>query len=161
MSSKKTAPLVCETDSLTEAPNMFKVVRILILLLVVAAIPVRLSHLCAADGPLSSTRWQITSVKVCRTYLGSLDQHIEVLGHFPVYSFFIPRPVWTVNGSAVEAQPLYSRGSLRSFKLLYSSRLLKSGGKNTVKLSLPDQHTSKTFRFLQEKVRNNDCFEFF
>ncbi len=52
-----------------------------------------------------SGQWKVTSVKVCRASSGAINSTVEVVGYFPVYSFFIPRPIWTVNGTVVDAQP--------------------------------------------------------
>lgn len=115
----------------------------------------------AAGGASDSNQWKITSIKICRDYRGNLISHLEIMGFYPVYSFFIPRPVWTVNGTAVEAQPIYDRGRLVAFRLLYSSNLLRTGTKNTVKFSLPDQNGAKAFRFDRTRVKAGECFEFF
>jgi hypothetical protein len=115
----------------------------------------------AADLVPPSHQWKITSVRVCRDGRGNLSPHLEAVGHFPVYSFFIPRPVWTVNGIAVEAQPLYERGTLVGFRLLGAAPVLNSGTKNTVKLSLPDQNAAKAFRYDQSKPPPGECYEYF
>jgi hypothetical protein len=115
----------------------------------------------AAEVVPPSQRWKITSVKVCRDSRGNLYQHLDAMGHFPVYSFFIPRPVWTVNGIVVEAQPLYERGSLIGFRLLGAAKALNSGTKNTVKLSLPDQNASTAFRYDQNRPPPGECYDYF
>ena len=109
----------------------------------------------------TSSRWKITTIKICRTYRGYLSPHIEVVGSFPVYSFFIPRPVWTVNGRVVDSQPVYNRGRLTSFNLLFATRLLTSGKRNTIKFSLPDQNGSKIFHYDQTRAKSGSCYEFF
>ena len=115
----------------------------------------------APEGAPSANQWKITSIRVCRDYRGSISSHFEAIGTYPVYSFFIPRPVWTVNGTVVEAQPIYERGRLVSFNLLGASSLLKSGSKNTVKFSLPDQNAAKVFRYDQNRIPRGECYEFF
>ena len=118
-----------------------------LLLLISALIFLHLSLVFAADNSSSQGKWRITSVKVCKGYRGAINPHIVVSGSFPVYSFFIPRPVWTVNGIVVEAQPIYERGRLTSFRLLGAAPVLRTGAKNTIKLSLPDQNAAKIFRY--------------
>ncbi len=108
-----------------------------------------------------ANKWRITSIKVCKTYSGALDTNLEVLGHYPVYSFFIPRPVWTVNGVVVEAQPVYTRGRLSAFILIQAAGHLRSGQRNTIKLSLPDQNTAKVFRYDDTRPPAGECYEFF
>ena len=115
----------------------------------------------AAELVPPSQRWKITSVRVCKDNRGNLYQQLEAIGHFPVYSFFIPRPVWTVNGIIVEAQPIYERGSLIGFRLFGAASALNSGTKNTVKLSLPDQNASMAFRFDQNRPPPGQCYEYF
>jgi hypothetical protein len=114
-----------------------------------------------SQGSSSPGPWKITSVKVCRTSAGTLVSSFSVIGTFRVYSFFIPRPVWTVNGTVVDAKPVYDKGRLESFQLLDATPLLKSGTRNTVKFSLPDQHASKTFYFDDAKPQAGECWEFF
>lgn len=115
----------------------------------------------AADQPAVSSRWKITTIRVCRDQLGYLSPHVQALGRYPVYSFFIPRPVWTVNGTVVEAQPVYDRGTLSGFRLLGATSLLRSREQNTIKFSLPDQNASKTFFYDQNKPALATCFDFF
>jgi len=112
----------------------------------------------SADVP---NQWKVTSIKICRNPSGNLNPTIEVIGHFPVYTFFIPRPIWTVNGTVVDAQPVYDRGRLVAFQLLNSANLLISGSKNNVKFSLPDQNSSKVFFYDQNKASAGSCYEFF
>ena len=138
-----------------------KTARLAILLCFVC---IALTAILLADvkrGASESAHWKITSVKICRDGRGNLVPHLEALGSYPVYSFFIPRPVWTVNGTAVEAQPIYDRGRLVAFRLLYSAHLLRTGSKNTVKFSLPDQNGAKAFRFDRTRAKAGECFEFF
>ncbi len=113
-----------------------------------------------ADSTLS-TQWKITSVKLCRNRGGSLSSNVDAIGNYPVYSFFIPRPVWTVNGSVVESQPIYERGRLISFELFNAAAYLKTGAKNTIKFSLPDQNASKVFLFDETRPAAGECYEFF
>jgi hypothetical protein len=108
-----------------------------------------------------SGQWKVTSVRLCRSGSGALAPVIEAIGHYPVYTFFIPRPVWTVNGTVVEAQPYYDKGRIVSFKLLNAAQYLKSGTKNTVKFSLPDQNGSKVFQYDQSKPAPGECYELF
>jgi hypothetical protein len=109
----------------------------------------------------ASGQWKITSLKICRSRGGSLSPAIAAIGSFPVYSFFIPRPVWTVNGSVVEAQPVYEHGRLVEFQLNGAAQHLKPGEKNTIKFSLPDQTGVKVFLFQDKRLPSGECFEFF
>ncbi len=113
------------------------------------------------NAAADTNEWQITSIKVCRDYRGNLIRNLEIIGRYPVYSFFIPRPVWTVNGTVVEAQPIYERGRLVAFRLLGAAVLLSPTGRNTVKFSLPDQSGSKIFRYDKSKPPPGECYEFF
>ena len=115
----------------------------------------------APESAPSANQWKITSIRVCRDYRGNISPHCEAIGTYPVYSFFIPRPVWTVNGTVVEAQPIYERGRLVAFTLLGAAPLLKSGAKNTVKFSLPDQNAAKVFRYDNSRIPRGECYEFF
>lgn len=108
-----------------------------------------------------SSKWKITSIKICKLWTGSLDRHLEIIGQYPVYSFFIPRPVWTVNGTVVEAQPVQESGKIVAFKLLGASVLLKPDARNSVKFSLPDQTGSKTFYYNTARPLAGECYEFF
>jgi len=138
--------------------------RLVRLVLVPSLLSALLVGALSAQGPESTTipnQWKITSIRVCRDYRGNISAQFEAIGTYPVYSFFIPRPVWTVNGTVVEAQPIYDRGRLVSFNLLGASSLLKSGSKNTVKFSLPDQNAAKVFRYDQNRIPRNECYEFF
>jgi hypothetical protein len=107
------------------------------------------------------SQWKITSLQVCRTRSGALDPTLRVLGSFPVYSFFIPRPVWTVNGAVVDAQPVYDHGRLVEFHLLSSSGHLKSGSKNNIKFALSDSNGAKVFFFDSSRIPAGECYEFF
>ncbi len=78
-----------------------------------------------------------------------------------MYSFFIPRPVWTVNGTVVEAQPVYEHGRLVEFQLTGAAEYLKPGEKNTIKFSLPDQTGVKVFFFQDKRLPAGECFEYF
>lgn len=135
--------------------------RIAVLLCFLCITPCLLLLVGVTGGVSQSDRWKITSIKICRDYRGNLVSDLEVLGFFPVYSFFVPRPVWTINGTAVEAQPIYDRGRLVAFRLLYAASYLRTGTKNTVKFSLPDQNGAKAFRFDRTKVKTGECYEFF
>ncbi len=138
-----------------------KSIRVFLIFQVVLVALTGFAHLEAADGTASSTQWKITTVKVCRSTAGVLIPTLEVIGNYPVYSFFIPRPVWTVNGTVVDAQPLYQHGRLILFQLFNAGPYLKSGAKNTVKFSLPDQTSSKVFFLDQATPAPGDCYEFF
>jgi hypothetical protein len=118
-------------------------------------------HSLAAEAANSTARWKIDSVKICKARTGAIMPSIEVIGHFPVYSFFIPRPVWTVNGNVVEAKPLYSQGRLVAFELLNAGLYLEHGKKNTVKFALPDHNGSRIFLFDHSRVPPGECYEFF
>ena len=119
-------------------------------------------YLCQAPSVFSvSGEWKITSIKVCRSSGGTLNPRVQAIGSYPVYSFFIPRPVWTVNGALVDAQPVYERGRLIEFTLFGAAEHLKSGAKNSVKFSLPDQTGAKVFYFNESKVLAGECYEFF
>jgi len=115
----------------------------------------------AADVTPPANKWRITALRVCRTAGGALDSTVEALGVYPVYSFFIPRPVWTVNGNLVDSAPVYHQGRLVAYRLTNASAYLKSGVKNTVKFALPDQNASRVFRYDQTAVPPGECFEFF
>lgn len=121
------------------------------------------SHILFGAPPAysASGQWKITSVKICKNRSGGLEPTLRIIGSYPVYSFFIPRPVWTVNGTVVDAQPVYEHGRLAEFQLLGASSLLKTGEKNTIKFSLPDQNSSKVFNFIENRLRPGECFEFF
>ena len=115
----------------------------------------------AQSGAATSNPWKITSVRICKTASGSLSSSIEAIGTYPVYTFFIPRPIWTVNGVVVEAVPVYEHGRLVSFELLNSSSRLNSGAKNTVKFALPDHNGVRVFFFDSTKFKPGECYEFF
>ena len=115
----------------------------------------------AADSTQTSGRWKITSAKICRTSGGVVISTIEVIGNYPVYSFFIPRPVWTVNGNVVEASPVYAQGRLIAFQLLNASPYLDHGKKNTVKFALPDHNGSRVFLYDHSRIPDGQCYEFF
>lgn len=113
------------------------------------------------QGISSSSQWTITSIKICRSRSGSLMPNLQVIGLFPVYSFFIPRPVWTLNGTVVEAQPVYEGGRLVSFTLIGAAVHLKPGQKNIIKFTLPDQNSAKAFLFDETRPVVGECYEFF
>ncbi len=136
-------------------------VRVFLLGLIILAASIGLVPLKAADAPSSSTKWKINTLKVCRSSGGILIPTIEATGNYPVYTFFIPRPVWTVNGIVVDAQPVYQHGRLILFQLMNAASHLKVGAKNTVKFSLPDQTSSKVFFLDQSTPAPGDCYEFF
>ncbi len=115
----------------------------------------------AADKASVSNRWRITSVKICRSPGGAIYPAIEAIGSYPVYTFFIPRPVWTVNGAVVQAKPIYANGRLVSFQLLDAASKLNPGTKNTVKFALPDQNGSSIFVYDHSQVPSGECYEFF
>lgn len=114
-----------------------------------------------SGAPTSANRWKITSVKICRSGGGSVYPNIEAIGHYPVYSFFVPRPVWTVNGTVVDAKPVYENGRLVSFTLYNSSTFLNPGTKNTVKFALPDHNGSRVFLYDHSRIPPGECYEFF
>lgn len=114
-----------------------------------------------ADVSSSQSTWKINTVRICRSASGVLMPTISAIGSYPVYTFFVPRPVWTVNGNVVEAVPVHRQGRLVEFQLLGGAAYLKSGQKNTVKFSLPDQSFSKVFLFDDKTPTNDDCYEFF
>jgi hypothetical protein len=132
-----------------------------IMLMVVILISTALLNCHPAFTADPSGQWKVTSVRVCRTPSGTISPTVEVVGNFPVYSFFIPRPIWTVNGTVVDAKPVYDRGRLVSFQLINAAGFLNSGSKNNVKFSLPDQNSSKVFHYDQNKASAGGCYEFF
>jgi hypothetical protein len=138
-----------------------KSVRVFLLGLIILAAFMGLYPVEAADAPASASQWKISTVKVCRSSGGIVIPTLEVIGNFPVYTFFIPRPVWTVNGVVVDAQPIYQHGRLILFQLINAGQHLKVGAKNTVKFSLPDQTSSKVFFLDQSTPTPGDCYEFF
>ena len=146
-------------DSCRRDPDMHTFSRTIIFLILL--VPSALFFVSTPSHSDSSNQWKVTTIKICRTYRGYLSPHIEAFGSFPVYSFFIPRPVWTVNGQVVESQPVYNRGRLTSFNLLFATRLLISGKRNTIQFSLPDQNGSKTFYYDQTRAKSGSCYEFF
>lgn len=137
--------------------NTVRSVLLFVLIIVLGGV----SFLGAQSGAPSSGKWKITSIKICRHRSGALLPSVNVIGNYPVYSFFIPRPVWTVNGSVVEAQPVYDHGRLVEFQLVDASALLKSDTKNTIKFSLPEQNQAKVFHFSESRIKTGECFEFF
>lgn len=140
---------------------MKRIAGFLLALFIASALLLSHSSLLSAQTASSSSRWKITSIKVCRTSSGALASSIDALGVYPVYSFFIPRPLWTVNGNLVDATPIYHQGRLVAFQLYGAAEYLKSGAKNTVKFSLPDQNASKTFTFDENRPATGQCWEFF
>lgn len=138
-----------------------KPVRFIFSLTMIIALLLGILSSAPPEAPAASNEWRITSVKVCRDRGGSLFPHVTVIGSYPVYSFFLPRPVWTINGSVVDAQPVYDRGRLIEFTLIGATEYLKAGAKNTIKFSLPDQNGAKVFFFNEPKVVAGECFEFF
>jgi hypothetical protein len=140
--------------------DMIRTVRLLVVAFISTALLVVSSLSEGADTTLS-TQWKITSIKLCRNPGGGLVSNVDAIGNYPVYSFFIPRPVWTVNGSVVESQPIYEHGRLISFELFNAAAYLKSGVKNTIKFSLPDQNASKVFLFDETRPAAGGCYEFF
>jgi hypothetical protein len=138
-----------------------KSIRVFLIYQIILVVLTGFCHLEAADSPAPATQWKINTVRVCRATSGVIIPTIEAIGNYPVYSFFIPRPVWTVNGTVVDAQPLYQHGRLILFQLFNAGAYLKSGAKNTVKFSLPDQTSSKVFFLDQSTPAPGDCYEFF
>jgi hypothetical protein len=142
----------------TKAPGLFRIFFVTIIILSLSLI---VDPGNSAGLSQVSSKWKITSIKICKIWTGALDLNLEALGRFPVYSFFIPRPVWTVNGTVVEAQPIHERGGIVAFELLGATALLKPDARNTIKFSLPDQTGSKTFFYNTAKPVPGDCYEFF
>ncbi|MEW6348366.1 MAG: hypothetical protein AB1646_04850 [Thermodesulfobacteriota bacterium] len=132
--------------------------RFLSIAAAVVTIPLLLK---AAEPPDLSNQWKIRSIRVCRDHRGTVIPHLDVVGSYPVYSFFVPRPVWTVNGTVVDSRPVYTSGQLTAFTLIGGVGLLKSLTKNNIKFSLPDQHAAKVFHFDERRVPTGDCFDFF
>ncbi len=118
-------------------------------------------HCHAAEVTPPADQWKITSIQVCRNPGGAVDSTVDAIGTYPVYTFFIPRPVWTVNGNLVDATPVYHQGRLTAFRLLNAAMHLKSGTKNTVKFALPDQNASRSFFYDQNAIPAGECYEFF
>jgi hypothetical protein len=136
------------------------------ILSLVAAIMILTMVSCAAvtkatAQALSAQRWKITSVKICRSSGGAIYPSIQAIGSYPVYTFFIPRPVWTINGSVVEAKPVYEHGRLTAFELFDAASKLNAGRKNTVKFALPDHTGSIVFLYDHSQIPLGDCYEFF
>lgn len=146
---------------LAKGVEMTGLVSRLAVALVVALLFCSLSETCSAEQTLSSRRWRITSIKVCRSSGGTLYPSIQAIGSYPVYSFFIPRPVWTVNGTVVDAKPIYQNGRLVAFDLYNAALKLNPGTKNTVKFALPDHNGSLIFLFDHSQVTAGECYEFF
>lgn len=115
----------------------------------------------AKAQPLSAQRWKITSVKICRSTGGGIYPTVQAIGSYPVYTFFIPRPVWTVNGSVVEGKPVYQHGRLTAFELFDAATKLNPGTKNTVKFALPDHAGSIVFLYDHSQIPPGECYEFF
>jgi len=139
---------------------MIRCVRLLFVAFI-SCIFLLVSPLSYGADPAVSSQWKITSLKLCRHRGGSISPNIQAIGTYPVYSFFIPRPVWTINGTVVESQPIYERGRLVSFELYNAGVYLKSGAKNTIKFSLPDQNSSKIFLYDETRPAPGECYEFF
>jgi hypothetical protein len=139
---------------------MIRSVRLLFVAFISTALLVVSSLSQGADNAVP-TQWKITSIKLCRNPGGSLSSNVDAIGNYPVYSFFIPRPVWTINGTVVDSQPVYERGRLIAFELFSAAAYLKSGVKNTVKFSLPDQNASKIFLYDDTRPAPGECYEFF
>ncbi len=136
-------------------------VSLLRFLSIVAAVVIIPLVLTAAEPPDLSNQWKIRSIRVCRDQRGTVIPHLDVVGSYPVYSFFVPRPVWTINGTVVDSRPVYTSGQLTSFTLIGGVGLLKSLTKNNIKFSLPDQHAAKVFYFDDRRLPVGGCFDFF
>jgi hypothetical protein len=115
---------------------------------------------CLAAEKVSS-HWKVTSIRICRASSNAVMSNIDAVGIYPVYSFFIPRPVWTINGNVVEAKPVYDGGRLVAFTLLNGAAYLNPGTKNTVKFSLPDHNGSRIFLYDHSRIPSGECYEFF
>ncbi len=142
---------------------MNKLLRIyfatLLLFTLTGVCPLGVGH--AQSSATSASPWKITSVRICKNPSGSVNSSIEAIGNYPVYTFFIPRPIWTVNGVTIEAVPIYQHGRLASFQLLNSGPYLKSGAKNTIKFALPDNTGIRVFFFDSTKLKPGECYEYF
>ena len=112
-------------------------------------------------GGATANPWKITSVRICKNTSGAVNSSIEAIGNYPVYTFFIPRPIWTINGVTVEAVPIYEHGRLAAFQLLNSASYLNSGAKNTIKFALPDHTGVRVFFFDSTKLKAGECYEYF
>ncbi|MGO9569953.1 MAG: hypothetical protein ACLP5H_20675 [Desulfomonilaceae bacterium] len=139
---------------------MIRSVRLLFVAFISTALLVVSSLSQGADSAVP-TQWKITSIRLCRNSGGTLNSNVDAIGNYPVYSFFIPRPVWTVNGTVVESQPVYEHGRLIAFELFNAAAYLKSGTKNTIKFSLPDQNASRIFLYDDTRPATGECYEFF
>jgi len=137
--------------------NMCRV-TIAITLMAILSIP---SVCLSAEAANSTGRWKINSVKICKSSSGTIVPSIEVMGNFPVYSFFVPRPVWTLNGNVVEAKPIYAQGRLVAFELMNAASALEHGKKNTVKFALPDHNGTRVFLYDHSRIPPGECYEFF
>jgi hypothetical protein len=136
-------------------------VRVFILGSILTAFLVSAAHPQAPNVSSADSKWKINTVRICKTAGGSLEPTLTAIGSYPVYTFFIPRPVWTVNGSVVNAVPIHRQGRLVEFQLLDGASYLNPGQRNTVKFSLPDQSFSKVFLFDDKTPVSGDCYEFF
>ena len=139
---------------------MIRSVRLLVAAFVLAAFATVPLLTRGAESNLPN-KWKITSIKLCRSAGGTLVRNVNAIGIYPVYSFFIPRPVWTVNGTVVEAQPIYEHGRLVAFELFNAAAYLKPGTKNIIKFALPDQNASKVFVYDKDRPAPGQCYEFF
>jgi hypothetical protein len=137
--------------------NLYRV-TLAITLMAILSIP---SVCLPADASNSTGRWKINSVKICKSSSGQIVPSLEVIGNFPVYSFFIPRPVWTLNGNVVDAKPIYAQGRLVAFELMNAGGFLEHGKKNTAKFALPDHNGSRVFLFDHSRIPPGECYEFF
>lgn len=127
----------------------------LVLALLIAGAP-----WCLAAEKVSA-HWKVTSIRICRASNNAVMANVDAVGIYPVYSFFIPRPVWTINGNVVEAKPVYDGGRLVAFTLLNGATYLSPGTKNTVKFSLPDHNGSRIFLYDHSRIPAGECYEFF
>ena len=158
---ERTLPLETLSWFTHEGMEMRRSFHTVLAVLLVTFVLTTFSLSSAAERPTVSKRWRITSVKICRSSGGAVYPSIEAIGTYPVYSFFIPRPVWTVNGSVVQAKPVYENGRLVSFQLYNASNKLNPGTRNTVKFALPDQNGSCVFLYDHSQIPAGECYEFF
>lgn len=149
------------SSRVVECAAMIRINRYLILCFFLICLMVNHGAVPVVAQDASGNPWKITSVKICKSSGGAIYPSIEAIGVYPVYTFFIPRPVWTVNGVVVESSPIYQSGRLAAFQLVNAGPNLKAGTKNIVKFALPDHNGSRVFIFDPSKFGPNECYEFF
>lgn len=149
------------SSRVVECAAMIRINRYFLFCVFVICLMVNHGAVLGVAQDASSNPWKITSVKICKSSGGAIYPSIEAIGVYPVYTFFIPRPVWTVNGIVVESSPIYQSGRLAAFQLVNAAPNLKVGTKNIVKFALPDHNGSRVFIFDPSKFAPNECYEFF